>query len=324
MKPWPSLAPTHCKCVLLTCRCDCRGATANLTLSFFLLTTFSGGATSANSGFTGEQGWDHDPDLLDNDYYKQLLNFKQYTLIMEDNKHFPPFPDQFYWEEEVVPGVSGVFMLQADMALAFDMEGYLNPANGDVNCTLVPTDGQTVCPASPLRARAELYRDNNLLWVEAFEAAFIKMINTGCGNSVCSAVNASVPTKAPVPAPTKAPVSSPTKAPTKTPTKTPTKAPVRPPTKAPLAPVNLAVIDMVLYNADTDRPVMSLTANNGTSLSRKALGTSNWNIVAVTNHPDPDPTAGSVKFAYSRDNVATVRWEEVAPWAMMGDDSKGN
>jgi hypothetical protein len=228
----------------------------------------------------------------------------------------------------VVPGVSGVFMLQADMALAFDMEGYLNPSNGDVNCTLVQRENQTICPASPLRARAEMYRDNNLLWVQSFEAAFVKMINTGCGNGVCSAVNASVPTKAPVPAPTIAPVSSPTKAPTKTPTKAPvrppTKAPVRAPTKAPLAPVNLAVIDMVLYNADTDRPVMSLTANNGTTLSRKALGTSNWNIVAVTNHPDPDPTVGSVKFAYSRDNVATVRYEEVAPWAMAGDDSKGN
>jgi hypothetical protein len=242
---------------------------------------FSGGATSANSGFTGEQGWDNDPDLLTNSYYKELLKFDQFSLTLEENAQFPPFPDQWYWEEEETPGVSGVFMLQADMALAFDMEGYLNPANGNVNCTIVPLEGQTLCPMSPLRARAEFYRDNNLLWVQAFEAAFIKMINTGCGNGVCK-----------VRAPAISPVSS------------------------------LAVVDMVLYNADTDRPIMSLMANNGATLSQKAIGTSNWSIVAVTNHPGSDPKTGSVKFGY--DNVAGFRYEEVAPWAIAGDDSKGN
>jgi hypothetical protein len=133
----------------------------------------------------------------------------------------------------VVPGVSGVFMLQADMALAFDMEGYLNPSNGDVNCTLVQRENQTMCPASPLLARAELYRDNNLLWVQSFEAAFVKMINTGCGNGVCKAVGSPVL----YPNPTKAPARAPTKAPTKAPVRPATKAPVKAPVRAPAATI---------------------------------------------------------------------------------------
>jgi hypothetical protein len=65
---------------------------------------------------------------------------------------------------------------------------------------------------------------------------------------------------------------------------------------------------------------MSLTANNGTTLSRTALGTSNWNIVAVTNQPDPN--IGSLRFAY--DTTPVFRTEERVPFALAGDDGRGN
>jgi trimeric autotransporter adhesin len=87
-----------------------------------------------------------------------------------------------------------------------------------------------------------------------------------------------------------------------------------------MASASLAVVDLILFNADTDRPIMSLTANNGTTLSRMALATSNWNIVAVTNHPDPK--VGSLRFAY--DTIPAFRTEERAPFALAGDDGKGN
>jgi Peroxidase len=147
-----------------------------------------GRAVSQNSGFTGEQGWDKQPDLLTNDYYKQLLTTKQWTLILEDNAPSSPFPDQFYWEEEI-GGDSGIFMLHADMSLAFDMEGHMNPVNGNVTCRLEKTKGFAVCPTSALRSQAELYRKSNDLWVRDFEAAFVKMVNTGCGNGVCQSLS---------------------------------------------------------------------------------------------------------------------------------------
>jgi hypothetical protein len=250
------------------------------------------------------QGWDNDQNVLDNNYYHQLLNFPQWTLILEDNPAPSPFPNQFYWEVEVDGNLdSGVFMLHADMALAFDMVHHLEPSNGAVNCTLVPTTGQDVCPTSPLRAQAELYRNDNDLWVQAFESAFLKMINIGCGNGVCIDLGVT----APQPVPTKAPTSP------------PTNAPVRPPTMAPtMAQVGLTVSEFLLVNADTDKVIMTL--NNGATLSRKAFGTKNFNIVALTSHPNPK--IGSVRFALNANS--NFRTEQNAPFALVSDDGKGN
>jgi hypothetical protein len=103
---------------------------------------------------------------------------------LEDNARFPPFPNQFFWKEDG-DSDSGIFMLQADMALAFDMEGFLDPSNGNVTCRLVQTKGFAVCPTSSLRSRAEFYRKNNDAWIRDFEVAYLKIVNRGCGNGVC-------------------------------------------------------------------------------------------------------------------------------------------
>jgi hypothetical protein len=288
--------------------------------------------------------------VLDNNYYHQLLNFAQWTLIFEDNPDNSPFPDQFYWEEEIAED-SGIFMLHADMALAFDMVNHLEPSNGAVNCTLFPTTGQEECPPSRLRARAELYRDNNLLWVQSFKTAFLKIVNNGCdGVSVCTVVpppvvsspttkapvtNAPVTkapmtkapmtkapvTKAPV---TKAPTKVPTKAP-KAPTKTPTKAPTKAPTtKAPTrAPVSAAVTDFQLINADTDKVIMNL-ANNAI-ISRNVLGTKRFNVVALTNQNQSK--IGSVRFALTTVSGTTTttntnfKTEAATPFCLAGDNN---
>lgn len=77
-------------------------------------------------------------------------------------------------------------MLNADMALAFDMEGYLDPTSGAVTCVLASNGmGKTVCPSSLLRARAQLYSNENLVWVKDFESVFLKVANAGCGKKVC-------------------------------------------------------------------------------------------------------------------------------------------
>lgn len=137
----------------------------------------SGFAASANSGFSGGVGWDNLPDRLENEYYNELLKFDQLDLHFDDNTAFPPFPNQFYW----VDRESGIFMLNADMALMFDMQGYINPTNGAVNCTLVPVVGQKQCPSSYLRDTVRFYSGRNNQWVRSFEIIFLKMVNNGCG-----------------------------------------------------------------------------------------------------------------------------------------------
>lgn len=175
----PHIVPIPCAAV---CKLALTSLSSRQILGFGCIT--SGFADSANSGFSGGVGWDNIPDRLENEYYKELLSFDQLNLHFDDNTAFPPFPNQFYW----VDGQSGIFMLHADMALAFDMQGYLNPTNGAVNCTLVPVAGQKQCPPSPLRGRAKLYAHQNARWVKDFEAVLVKMVNTGCGNGVCKPI----------------------------------------------------------------------------------------------------------------------------------------
>jgi hypothetical protein len=142
----------------------------------------SGRASASFSGFNGPGGWDKDPDLLTSRYYKEVLKFDQFELV------FQPANQQYMWQER--GGGDKIFMLQADMALVFDLEKHLNPSNGKINCTLQAKRfrGQTQCLPSSLRARAQLYRDNNLRWITDFEAALLKMVNTGCGNGKCTAL----------------------------------------------------------------------------------------------------------------------------------------
>jgi hypothetical protein len=128
-------------------------------------------------------------DKLTNNYYTELLNFSQFELDFEENADFPPFPDQFYWEEEVPEGEpDGSFMLHADMALAFDMEGYFDAKNGNVTCTLLPQQGKTTCPSSPLLPHVQEYASNNLKWVQDFREAYLKMVTTGCEAGTCTPI----------------------------------------------------------------------------------------------------------------------------------------
>jgi hypothetical protein len=149
----------------------------------------SGKAASKNSGFGGDGGWDANPDVLNNGYYNELIDISQFGLDFEENTAFPPFPNQFYWEEEVPEGApDGTFMLHADMALAFDMEGFLDSETGNVACTLVQTEGRPVCPVSPLLPQAVEYANDNDQWVADFKAAYLKMVSTGCGDGACDPV----------------------------------------------------------------------------------------------------------------------------------------
>jgi CotH kinase protein/Lamin Tail Domain/Chitobiase/beta-hexosaminidase C-terminal domain len=110
-------------------------------------------------------------------------------------------------------------------------------------------------------------------------------------------------------------IATPVTAPIATPAAEPIAQPVAPPV-VPSTTTSIGVVNLLLINSDTDQPIESLV--NGTKLSLSALPTMNLNIKAVTL---PNPT-GSVRFAY--DSKSNFRTENMAPYAMAGDDSNGN
>jgi hypothetical protein len=112
----------------------------------------------------GPGGWGPDPVTLNNDFYQTLLiNGRVQSGLMpelQNNAASPPqpnvrqFPNQFLWRVSAVTAGGG-FMLNADMALAVDMAGFMDAANGAVNCSLqlngTMPDGVTTRPTCPMR-----------------------------------------------------------------------------------------------------------------------------------------------------------------------------
>jgi CubicO group peptidase (beta-lactamase class C family) len=74
-----------------------------------------------------------------------------------------------------------------------------------------------------------------------------------------------------------------------------------------------SVTALMLMNADTDQPILTLT--NGTTITLANLPTRNLNVRAVTS----PSTVGSVRFAL--DGNSSYRTEMSAPYALAGDDA---
>lgn len=77
-------------------------------------------------------------------------------------------------------------MLNADMALVKDLEGWIDHDSGFVFCSL--TDD---CPDSPLLDFVLDFAQDNAVWIQAFRDAFWKMTSVGCSNvdgDVCTKV----------------------------------------------------------------------------------------------------------------------------------------
>lgn len=122
-------------------------------------------------------------DSLDNEFYRVLLDGNQvddaFALEIQRNDDSVHFPTQYLWRR----GNRNDFMLNADMALARDLEGHIDPVTGFVTCNL---NGD--CPDSPLLPFAMEYASSNAAWLRDFRTAFIKMTSVGCDNGECTKV----------------------------------------------------------------------------------------------------------------------------------------
>lgn len=154
----------------------------------FAHTCFSGRAVPQNSGFRGQDGWVPNRNRLDNQFYRVLLqngqadpSFEQEFQVNNNN----PFPNQFMWREQG----DDEFMLNADMALAIDLDGLIVDGTGEALCRLEGQNGnEPLCPPSELLQIAQEFAGSNDAWLAAFHDAFITMTNTGCDSSTCTAV----------------------------------------------------------------------------------------------------------------------------------------
>jgi hypothetical protein len=138
-------------------------------------------------------------------------------------------------------------------------------------------------------------------------------IKVGNGNATLAEMDPSAGlTNAPVtPAPTP---SEPT--PTPTPP-APTEPTPSEPTPTQPAPTTQGVVSFTLVNADTEKDIMTIT--NGATVNLRTLRASKVNIRANTG----SSASGVVKFVLSGADNKT-RFDDVAPYALFGDDKKGN
>jgi len=78
-------------------------------------------------------------------------------------------------------------------------------------------------------------------------------------------------------------------------------------------PADLAVVDLILVNADTDQDIGPLA--DGSTVNLNELGTQNLNVRAETQ----PSTVGSVRF--SLDDNTNFKTENIAPYAIAGDNN---
>ena len=142
-----------------------------------------GRALPRNSGFNGRNGWVGNPDRFNNKFYIDLFNNGQIDTTfgqqLQNNGARPDFPDQFLWRLEN----SNRFMLNVDMGLAVDFQGFIDPVSGEVTCEL--TGSANVCPQATTLDIALEFVASNDDWVDAFHTAFMKMSSIGCSASNC-------------------------------------------------------------------------------------------------------------------------------------------
>lgn len=158
-----------------------------------------GAAKITNSGFNATRGWVFNNQILDNEYYAQIVGGPQglfdapnWNQQLVDNSGIPNFPDRFQWvrparEGNGRPPQSGpggtpnnngehIIMLNADIALVRTFGSNLNKTTGEVSCDF---KNNNQCPLSALLPEMAIYRNNNDLWLTDFKAVVEKMLANG-------------------------------------------------------------------------------------------------------------------------------------------------
>lgn len=145
-----------------------------------------GFASRSNSGYDGAGGWHRDPTALNNGYYA-ALKITPWNFTFVNNSDIPSITDKYQWNlNQKNASLPPNFMLNSDMALVYDMEGYLNASTGFVSCRLDCPSCTPTIPSPPLCPLANQtngfvveYKLNVTKFVYDFRDAFNKMLTKG-------------------------------------------------------------------------------------------------------------------------------------------------
>lgn len=167
-----------------------------------------GGTSRENSGFDGEHGWVNNPRQLTNGYYNMIcapperegaisafeaaMFAPAWDLEFIDNTDIGT-PDRYQWfhvkdptRDDDTINLESLVMLNTDIALVRDLEGYLDTTTGEVTgCNFrcrnnVCRDDRPRCPhAAQTFDTVIKYEGDNLLWLTDYSAALRKMLVRG-------------------------------------------------------------------------------------------------------------------------------------------------
>jgi hypothetical protein len=78
-------------------------------------------------------------------------------------------------------------MLNADMGLVSNFEGYIDTDTGEVSCAMPNSADSTLelCPSASTLDKAAEYSQDNELWLRDFHDAFTKMMSN-CADPPCN------------------------------------------------------------------------------------------------------------------------------------------
>ena len=159
-----------------------------------------GAAAVTNSGYDGPNGWDTSNDVLDNDYYHQLVGKvgqldnapaqgTKWHQVEIDNSELPDIGNEVQWVRDTME-VGEIFMLHADVALVRNNEGLFNENDdGFVTCSFFGGNVNNRCPmaTTTIDIMSE-YREDEALWVEDFRDTLAKLLSAGhtCDFELCA------------------------------------------------------------------------------------------------------------------------------------------
>mmetsp|Transcript_30388 Transcript_30388/g.45995 ORF Transcript_30388/g.45995 Transcript_30388/m.45995 type:complete len:511 (-) Transcript_30388:384-1916(-) len=169
-----------------------------------------GGAHRENSGFDGEHGWVNNPNQLANGYYNMIcapptregaisafeaamfapawdLEFIDNTQIGKSSRYQWFHQKDANRDDAADINLDKLVMLNSDIALVRDLDGYLNPETGEVTgCQFRCLNNACAGSATPRCPHAAQtfdivveFEGDNLVWLDEFSAAFRKMLIRG-------------------------------------------------------------------------------------------------------------------------------------------------
>ena len=156
-----------------------------------------GQASRFNSGYDGPNGWDKSNDVMDNDYYHQLVgkpgrlerapsSGDKWKQVEIDNSDVPDIGNEVQWvrtpDEE---GVGEIFMLHTDVALVRDLTNQFND-DAFAICKFRNGPVGNRCPLAFATTNImSEYREDELVWLGDFRDALAKLLSNG--HSTCNA-----------------------------------------------------------------------------------------------------------------------------------------